>query len=47
MESEVDITVVLDQLRKISTVRFTITAADNSQTLADGVAKVVSSPPSL
>jgi hypothetical protein len=44
VDSEVDITVVLEQARKISTVSFRIVAAENSQTLAEGEARVICKP---
>ncbi len=39
-----DITVEVEQFRKISTIKFHIVEAGGSQPLAEGVAKVVSSP---
>jgi hypothetical protein len=44
VESEVDITVVLEQARKISTLSFRIIAAENSQILAEGEARVMRKP---
>jgi hypothetical protein len=42
--TEIDITVVLEQPRKITTLRFQIAEAETAQLLAEGTARVLPNP---